>query len=234
MTDLIQRKRRDRVLQFRLVAGEMNVLRLETVRALKAYFREAEADPMVDAVALLGGEKAFSSGLDNAVLYSGGKSANELVLEMGDLLYDMYRSRLRIVAGCSGHAVAAGAMLLLVSDLRYGAQGDYRIGFSEVVQGLPLPELPVLLARDRLGRRYLQSATVLGRLCRPSTAVSVGFLDRIVEAEKLEETTMEAARSLSELVSSAYSGTVEAVRGVTVRRMQELLEESRTQLAQLG
>ena len=39
MTDLIQRKRRDRVLQFRLVAGEMNVLRLETVRALKAAQR---------------------------------------------------------------------------------------------------------------------------------------------------------------------------------------------------
>ena len=231
MSDLIQRKRRDRVLKFRLVAGEMNVLRLETVRTLKAYFREAEADPAVDAVVLLGGEKAFSSGLDSAVLYSGGRSADELVLEMGELLYDMYRSKLRIVAGCSGHAVAAGAMLLLVSDLRYGAKGDYRIGFSEVVHGLPLPELPVLLAGDRLGRRYLQSATVLGRLCRPSTAVSVGFLDRVVSAEALEETAMEAARSLTDLDSEAYGGSVEAVRGATLRRMQEVLEGSRTRLA---
>lgn len=69
MSDLIQRTRRDRVLKFRLVAGEMNVLRLETVRALKAYFHEAEADPKADAIVLLGGEKAFSSGLDSAVLY---------------------------------------------------------------------------------------------------------------------------------------------------------------------
>ncbi len=231
MADLIERSRRDRVLKFRLVAGEMNVLRLSTVRALKAYFREAEADPTVDAIVLLGGEKAFSSGLDNAVLYSGGRAADELTLEMGDLLYDMYRSKLRIVSGCAGHAVAAGAMLLLVSDLRYGATGDYRIGFSEVAQGLALPELPVLLARDRLGRRYLQSATVLGRLCRPSTAVSVGFLDRVVDPEDLEETAMEAAQSLTELDADAYGGSIETVRGATLRRMSELLEARRTELA---
>lgn len=231
MSDLIQRTRRDRVLKFRLVAGEMNVLRLETVRALKAYFHEAEADPKADAIVLLGGEKAFSSGLDSAVLYSGGGPAEELQIEMGELLYDMYRSRLRIVSGCAGHAVAAGALLLLASDLRYGAEGDYRIGFSEVAQGLPLSELSVLLARDRLGRRYVQSATVLGRLCRPSTAVSVGFFDRVVKAEVLEETAMDAARSLSELDGAAYEGSVASVRGQTLRRMKRLLAERRAALA---
>ena len=64
---------------------------------------------------------------------------------MGELLLAALTGTTRIVAVCEGHAVAAGAMLLLVADVRIGARGSYTIGFTEPRLGMPLPELPAVL-----------------------------------------------------------------------------------------
>ena len=42
----------------------------------------------------------------------------------------------------NGHALAAGAILLMCSDLRIGSRGDYRIGLPEVTIGMCSSSLP--------------------------------------------------------------------------------------------
>jgi enoyl-CoA hydratase len=76
----------------------------------------------------------------------GERNRESLLAAMGELLHEVLRGPTRVVALCEGHAVAAGAMLLLVSDHRIGTPGDYQIGFTEPRLGMPLPELPALLA----------------------------------------------------------------------------------------
>ncbi len=141
------------VVVLRLDTGKVNVLSTATLRELRARVREAASSSGVQALVLVGREGAFSAGLDLGVLAQGGNAAQELFVELGELLVELYGNRLRVVAACTGHAVAAGAMLLLVSEVRIGAEGAFQIGFSEVARGLPVPEIPVLLARDRLTPR---------------------------------------------------------------------------------
>lgn len=207
----------------RLDAGKLNVLRLDVVRELRDRIRAAEADPEIEVVVLEGNATAFCAGLDLETLSAGGPSADDLLSETGRLLLDVYASPLRFVAACTGHAVAAGAMLLLVSDIRIGVEGTYRIGFSEVSYGLSLPEVPVLLARDRLDRRFHQSATLLARLVGPDDSVDVGFLDRVTPACNLRDVVEEEAARLAALDARAYRETVTVVRGPTIERLRATL-----------
>lgn len=211
-----------------LDAGRPNVVGLDTVRSLRRELERAEADDSVQVAVLRGNEHAFCAGLDMRELARSDRDSRSLLVEMGELLLASYRSRLRIVAECSGHAVAAGAMLLLVADRRIGADGRYKVGFSEITQGMALPELPVRLARDRLDPRRLQDATLLGRLWSPPEAVDVGFLDCLVGPQQLAERVGEEAESLAAMDERAYADTIAAVRGPTIHRMQELLSAERS------
>ncbi len=217
-----------RVLELDL--GKLNVLDLGSLRLLGESIREAERDEHVRSLALLGRPGALSAGLDLAVLAAGGREAQELLLEMGQVLSALYASPLRVVAGATGHAVAAGAMLLLVADQRVGSEGSYRIGFPEVARGMPLPEIPLQLARDRLSPRFLQAATLLGQLFDPREAIGVGFLDATAPAQTLRTQVVERARGLAALPDAAYIATLQRVRGETLARMNASLEAARQEL----
>ena len=203
----------------RLDDGKANALDPSGVRELRAALDEAEADAEVRVLAILGRPERFCVGLDNGTLQAGGAAANELLACMGELLHGLYASPLLVVAGCTGHAVAAGAMLLLVSDWRVGVRGDYRVGFSEVGIGMPLPELPILLARDRLSPRYWNRATVTGELFGPDLAVDAGFLDRLVAPSELEAQLGSEAERLAALRPEAVAPTASALRGASLARM---------------
>ena len=63
-------------------------------------------------------------------------------------------SPLPVVAGCTGHALAMGALLLLGADLRLGAAGDFKIGLNETAIGMVLPDFAIQLVEERLSRRH--------------------------------------------------------------------------------
>ena len=229
----VSAERLGEVLVLRLDTGKVNVLSEGALRELRAHVEDAASSPDIRTLILLGREGAFCAGLDLAVLVAGGRPAQQLLVEMGELLVELYGSRLQVLAGCTGHAVAAGAMLLLVSDLRIGAEGEFRIGFSEVGRGLALPLLPVTLARDRISPRFLQMVTMTGRLLGPREAVEAGFLDRTVPADAVYDTALEEARALAKLSADAYAETLNNVRGPTLRKLELLLEAERRRLSSI-
>ena len=206
-----------------LDSGKMNLLGIESVRQLRSEIDRAGADGSTEALVLFAKGRVFSAGLDMNEVGKGGRQAQELLLEMGELLVSIYSSRVRLVTACAGHAVAAGAMLLLVADRRIGAEGSYLIGFSEIAQGISLPELPIVLARDRLDPRRLQDSTLLGRTWTPSEALEVGFLDRVVSEQELRTAARLEAETLATLDGPAYEETIAAVRGESLAKMRALL-----------
>jgi len=199
-----------------------NALTLDAVAALGAKLTEAEQDPATEAVILHGNPGgAFCVGLDNATLAAGDHTARELLGSMGELLLRLFTSHLRIVAQVEGHAVAAGAMLLLVSDIRIGTQADYRVGFSEVGVGMPLPGLPLALAQHRLDSRWVTRTTALAELLAPQDAVAAGFLDRTSDALELD--CREAAERLAALPRDAYTETAATLRAAAVSEMKKAM-----------
>ena len=143
----------------------------------------------------------------------------------------LYQFPLPVVAACTGHALAAGALLLLASDARIGARGDFKIGLNEVAIGLRLPIFAIELARDRLSKRHFMAATIEGRVYRPEPACDAGYLDRLVEPEAVLETALNEARQRAELPTGALAGTKLLVREKTARYIEETLAEDMNEVA---
>ncbi len=174
--------------------GKANAVSPAAIDELHAALDRAEKE--AGAVALIGRPGRFSAGFDLASMRAGPAESRALVKAGALLLARMCEAPLPIVAGCTGHALAMGGLLLLASDSRIGAAGDFKLGLNEVAIRLTLPLFAVELARDRLSRRHLQRATAFAELYTPEAAVDAGYLDRVVAPAALEaETLAEAART---------------------------------------
>ncbi len=205
-----------------LDAGKRNVLTLEAVEALAGALAPDEEAPVV---VLRGRTDGFCAGLDNKTLAASSVERNSLLAAMGELLASTLRGPTRLVVACEGHAVAAGAMLLLIADVRLGVPGRYKIGFTEPGLGMPLPELPALLARERLDRRRLHELGVLGRTPGPEEAAAAGFLDAVVPADELHATALERAHEIARLSDVAYRGSLRAVWGPALDKIQQFADD---------
>lgn len=223
--DCVSMERQPPLRVVRLDSGKRNVLTLEAVEGLMDAIGPDEDAPVV---VLSGRSDGFCAGLDNATLAKGSAEREELLARMGELLLAAIQGPTRIVAACESHAVAAGAMLLLVADVRIGTRGAYKVGFTEPRLGMALPELPAILARQRLDRRRLHELTVLGRTVDPEEAASVGFLDRLAGSDELLPVALEIGRDIASLSDSAYRGSIASVWGSSLKRIRTLVE------AQLG
>lgn len=217
------------VLVVQLDDGKANALSREVIAAVIEAVRGAEADDAIGAVVLAGRPGRFSGGFDLSVMGSGDMNAIiELVADGGELVHTLYGGNVPVVAACTGHAVAAGALMLLGSDVRIGAEGDFKIGLNEVAIGLTLPNWALTIAEVRIGRRHLQRAIANARLTGPTDAVDVGFLDHVVPGEDLLTTAVaEAAALAATLDPGAYRRTMGGFRKPTLDTMAEQIQADR-------
>lgn len=221
------------VLVVHLDDGKANALSADVMGAMHAALDDAERDEAIDAVVIHGREGRFSGGFDLNVMRSGDFAAIvNLVSDGGDLVHRLYGCSLPVVAACTGHAVAAGALMLMGCDVRIGADIDCKIGLNEVAIGLVLPGWGLTLAEARLSRRHLQRAVVNSRMSNGREAVDVGFLDQVVPASDVLPTAVAAAADLvATLQLRAYAATVKAFRGDTLARMAAQIAADRQAVA---
>jgi len=218
-------ERRDSVLVVHLDDGKANALSSSMISAIGAALDQAEADDSIGAVVLHGREGKFCAGFDLSVMRGGDISAMaNLVCDGGELVSRLYGSSIPVVAACTGHALAAGALLLLGCDVRIGADVDCKIGLNEVAIGMVLPDWAFNIAVERLSRRHLQLAVATARITDARGAVDVGYLDEVAPVDSVLDVAVARASELATLNGRAYAGTVRALRG-------ELLAEMATQIA---
>jgi enoyl-CoA hydratase len=220
------------VAALRLDDGKANALSHAVIAALEAALDRAEKEAR--AVLLLGREGRLCAGFDLAVMRGGVEPMRALVAAGADLMLRIAMHPLPIAIGCTGHALAAGAILLLAADTRIGARGDFKIGLNEVAIGLRLPIFAYELARERLSKRHLVRAALQAELYDPDGAVDAGFLDRVCEAGALEETALAESRRLATLPQPAYGRTKAGLRGGLVAAIRATLAEDMARLAAPG
>ena len=92
-----------------------------------------------------------------------------------------------MVAACQGNAYPMGAFLIMSSDHRIAAEGDYKIGMNEVAIGLTVPRFAIEIARQRLTPAYFSRVVMTAEMFGPAEAVTAGFFDRVVPADALEQ-----------------------------------------------
>jgi enoyl-CoA hydratase len=188
--------------------GKANALSPDVLSALSEAFDKAEADG-ASAVLVQGRPGRFSAGFDLSIMTSGVEPMRALVTQGAELLLRVFTYPAPVVAACTGHALAAGALMLLVSDVRIGAEGEFKIGLNEVAIGMGLPIFGVEFARYRMPPSAFDSA-LLGEVFAPADAVRAGYLDR-TSANVIDDAHAEAQR-LSALRTGAVNHTKQLAR----------------------
>lgn len=201
--------------------GRANALGHAMIDALNQALDEAETK--AKAVLLSGRPNRFCAGFDLEVMASGLENVGKLVTAGAELLLRLYEYRLPVVMACTGHALAAGGLLLLAGDHRVGTEGDYRIGLPEVAIGMTMPVFGIELARDRLARNRFSQAVTQARIYDPVEAAAIGYLDEAVPADALMETAKARAATLATLQQPAFANTKRKEREATIHHIRETL-----------
>ncbi len=220
-TEALTIDRRDGVMILHLDDGKANALTFELISAVKRAVLDAADDDAIGAVVVHGREGRFSGGFDLGVMTGNDLDAIiALVADGGDLVRTIYGAGVPVVAACTGHALAAGALLLLACDVRVGADVEAKVGLNEVAIKMVLPDWAFTIAADRLSKRHLQRAVANARLTTPRAAIDVGFVDEVVPADDVLARAVEVATELAtSLDPSAYRRTVARLRGDVLETM---------------
>lgn len=220
------------VLIVHLDDGKANALSAGVITAISAAIDQAEDDDTIGAVVLHGRPGRFCAGFDLSVMRGGDIGAVvALVSDGGELVRRLYGSSVPVVAASTGHALAAGALILLGCDVRIGADVDCKIGLNEVAIGMVLPNWALTIAQERLSRRHIQLAVATAQVTAGVGAVDAGFLDSVVAEAAVLTAAVAAAHELAALNSRAYAGTVAALRGEVLATMAEQIADDRVALS---
>jgi enoyl-CoA hydratase len=233
MSDAVVYDLEDGVAVLRVDDGKANAFSFALIEALHASLDRAEKE--AKAVAWIGRAERFSGGFDLGVMRGGDLAAvGKLVAAGGRLALRLYEAPLPIVLGCTGHALAMGAVALLAADLRVGPLGDFKIGLNEVAIGLTLPTFATELARERLSPRHLQRAAVLAEVYDGPGAVEAGFLDFVAPADQVAGVAIEAASRLAALHAGAHHATKRRVRKAAIAALRKSLDEDLSDIGRVG
>jgi enoyl-CoA hydratase len=227
MTDLVTYSRSGPIATITMDDGKANVMSLAMLGALHAAFDAAESDKTVPILQARG--KHFSGGFDLNVFKTGSAEAQYLMVQAGaELALRVLSFPTPVVTACQGNAFPMGAFLIMSSDHRIAAEGNYRIGMNEVAIGLTVPRFAIEIARQRLTPAYFSRAVMTAEMFGPAEAVTAGFFDRIVPASELERSAEEAAHALSTLNMAAHAATKTRARGAVIQLIRGMIDEDIT------
>ncbi len=221
MTPLVTYAFANGIAEFEMDDGKANALSIPMLEELHACFDRAEADA---GVVLLSGRKGiFSAGFDMTV-FPQGREPTLTMLRLGATLAERILSfPFPVVTACSGHAFPMGAFLMLSADRRLGCAGDFRIGMNEVAIGMTLPLFAIEIARQRLAPAYFHRA-VTGDMYGPEEAVVAGFLDEVVDPNRLPQRSREVAEALTSIDYAAHAATKLKLRSACLAALRGAIE----------
>jgi enoyl-CoA hydratase len=227
MTNLATYSRTGPVGTIAMDDGKANVMSLAMLNALHAAFDAAERDKTVAILKARG--RHFSGGFDLNVFSKGSAEDQYLMLKAGaELALRILSFPTPVVAACQGNAFPMGAFLIMASDHRIAAEGNYRIGMNEVAIGLTVPRFAIEIARQRLTPAYFSRVVMTAEMFGPVEAVTAGFFDRVVPADQLERSAEQAAQALSTLNMAAHAATKARARGAVIKMIRAMIDEDIT------
>jgi len=195
--------------------GKANVFSDAVLAHLEGLLDRVEADG-ARALVIAGRPGRFSAGFDLAEMTAGTETMRALVARGARWWLRVYGLGIPTVAACTGHALAGGAITLLVCDVRVGPDIAAKIGLNEVAIGMSLPVFAVELARDRLVKTAFTAATMGASVYDPAGAARVGYLDQVVPADQVIDTAAAEARRLAAMRTGAYARTKLTARAAMI------------------
>ena len=199
--------------------GKANALDIEFCTALADRFDALRTAP-AKAIILTAEGKIFSAGVDLKRLSEEGPAYVRRFLPTLHRLYEaVFFHPKPVVAAINGHAVAGGCVLAACADRRIMAQGNARVGVTELLVGVPFPALAFEVVRSVVPPRFLSEVTYSGATYDTDMALDRGWIDEVVESEDLMEDALAVADELAELSPAAFALTKQQLRAPVRERL---------------
>ena len=223
MPDTATYELKDQVAVLSMDDAKANAFSPDMIATVNGLLDQAEKE--ANAVVLTGRDGIFSGGFDLRVIRGDDpQAAVDMRLGGTRLMMRLYGLPLPLVIAASGHAIALGAFCLLTGDYRIGTAGEFRIGLNETSIGMSLPPFGLMLAKERLSKRYLSRATMAATMFSSEEAKDAGFLDEVVPKEDLAQRALDVASSYLALDGPAYASVKQGLRSDSIAAVLDGLD----------
>src|SRR5262249_16205419 len=132
----------------RLEHGKVSALDLDLLVTFRECLIELRGS-RCRGVVLTGTGSSFSAGVDwRRVLEGGGEYLKKFVAALDAALQELFEFPRPVIAAVNGHAIAGGCIVVCACDYRIMADGNGRIGVTELLVGVPFPATPLEILRS--------------------------------------------------------------------------------------
>lgn len=176
---------------------KFNALSVELLDALLQELQAIGNDRGIRAVVLAGAGRAFCTGHDLKQMRADPdeQTIRALFRRCADVMLAIARIPQPVIAKVQGVATAAGCQLVASCDLAVAAEGA-RFAVSGVNLGLFCSTPMVALSRN-VPRKRAMELLLTGEFIDAQTAEQWGLLNRVVPADRLDETAAELAAAVA-------------------------------------
>ena len=197
----------------------LNALSNDLVMEMAQVLDDFESDPSIGAIVITGNEKAFAAGAD----IKGMHEQSFMDVYLGGFIGDHWRRpstcRKPIIAAVAGFALGGGCELAMMCDIVIAAE-TARFGQPEIKLGI----IPGAGGTQRLtrfvGKAKAMDLCLTARMMSAEEAERAGLVSRVVDADKLLDEALDAARVIASMsrpsvimakqaVNRAYETTLE-------------------------
>ena len=174
---------------------QLNALNSQLARETLTVLKEFDIDPKIGAIVITGSSRAFAAGADIEEMAE--KSFTEFYMDDFLSPWDEVSSISKpIIAAVGGFALGGGCELALLCDFIIASE-DAQFGNPEIKLGI----LPGIGGSQRLtrsvGKALAMDLVLTGRNIDAQEAKQVGIVARVVAAEDLMQTAIEAAHTIA-------------------------------------
>ena len=202
--------------------GPVNALDRDFLLDIAATVRRIEEED-VGALIVTGRGPCFSAGADLFRVLEGGASYIENSVEaLSDTFEALFTFRRPMVAAINGHAIAGGCIIAAAADHRVMAEGDAKIGISELRVGVPFPTYALEIMRYAAAPHKLQELVLFGHSYGVDRAIELGLADEIVPAGSLVDTATERAKRLAAIPHGSFETIKRILRAPTIERIARM------------
>jgi len=190
----------------------LNALNGEMIGELNQALDGFEADDAVRAMVVTGSERAFAAGADVKEM----QSKTYAQVAKNDFIAPWERiSRCRkpVIAAVAGYALGGGCEVAMMCDTIIAAD-NAKFGQPEITLGV----IPGAGGTQRLtravGKAKAMDMVLTGRMMDAAEAERSGLVSRVVPADELLDTAIEAAETIAKMSAPAAAMAKEAVNRV--------------------
>jgi enoyl-CoA hydratase/carnithine racemase len=217
----IRCERHDVLLLVTLQRGNANALNGAMLEELNSAFDQAASDESIRGVVLLSGcREFFCSGFDVGEVFDYDRETMTLFFaRFMDLYETAHLLPKPVVAAVSGHAVAAGAVLALSSDLRIVERGEYRFALNEINFGVVLPPGIIRMVLTTIPPGVARELLLSGAPLRPERTFELGIANELVEPGQARERAVGRCLDLAHKPKDAFAALKHSLRELAGHRI---------------